>query len=87
LTNVKLRLVAQAQHMKWQNTDGVGDYDNAFSPVPAASGFRTILRLATQLDMFTDHVDISQSIMVVQSARIADFRGNSTLLPSAGGSQ
>jgi len=60
LTNVKLRLVAQAQHMKWQNTDGVGDYDNAFSPVPAASGFRTILRLATQLDMFTDYVDISQ---------------------------
>jgi len=56
----KVRLVVQAQHMKWQNADGVGDYDNAFSPVPAASGFRTILRLATQLDMFTDYVDISQ---------------------------
>ena len=81
------RLVVQGQHMKRKNADGVRDCDDVFSPVPAASGFRTILSLATQLDMFTDHVDISQSIMVVQSARITDFRGNSTLLPSAGGSQ
>ena len=49
--------------MKRNNTEGVGDYDDAFSPVPAASGFRTILSLATQLDMFTDHVDISQAFM------------------------
>ena len=28
-----------------------------------ASGFRTILSLATQLDMFTDHVDISQAFV------------------------
>ena len=39
--------------MKRKGADGVGDYDDAFSPVPAASGFRTILSLATQLDMFT----------------------------------
>jgi len=31
--------------------------------VPAASGFRTILSLATQLGMFTDHVDISQAFV------------------------
>ena len=46
--------------------EGVGDYNDAFSPgpVPAASGFRTfILSLATQLDMFTDHVDISQAFV------------------------
>jgi len=55
--------------MKWKNTNhwrptpGVGNYDDAFSPLPAASGFRTILSLATQLDMFTDHVDISQTFV------------------------
>jgi len=32
-----------------------------FSPVPAPSGFCTILSLATQQNMFTDHVDISQA--------------------------
>jgi len=41
----------------------VGDDDDAFSPVPAAVGFRTILSLPTQLDMFTDHVDISQAFV------------------------
>ena len=32
------------------------------------------------------HIFIYIYIMVVQSARIADFRGNSTPLPSSGGS-
>jgi len=41
----------------------VGDYDDACSPVPAASGFRTILSLATQQNMFTDKVDISQAFV------------------------
>ena len=59
----KLRFVVQGQHMKRKNADGVGDYDDAFSPVPAASGFRTLLSLATQLVMFTDHVDISQAFV------------------------
>ena len=31
--------------------------------MPAAGSFRTILSLATQLDMFTDHVDISQAFV------------------------
>jgi len=45
---------------KRRGSDGVGDHDDAFSPVPAASGFRTILSLATQLDTFFYDVDISQ---------------------------
>jgi len=45
--------------MRRKGEDGVGDYDDAFSPVPTASGFRTIFSLATQQNMFTDHVDIS----------------------------
>ena len=49
--------------MRRKNNDGVGDYDDAFSPVPAASSFRTIISLATQLDMFTDYVDISQAFV------------------------
>jgi len=43
--------------------DSVGDYNDALSPVPAASGFRTILSLATQKNMFMDHVDISQDFV------------------------
>jgi len=31
--------------------------------VPAASGFHTVLSLAIQLDMFTDHVDISEAFV------------------------
>jgi len=49
--------------MRRKCEDGVGDYDDAFSPVPAASGFRTIFSLATQQNMFTDHVDISQAFV------------------------
>jgi len=59
----KVRLVVQGQHMRRKGEDSVGDYDDAFSPVPAASGFRTILSLATQQNMFTDHVDISQAFV------------------------
>jgi len=59
----KVRLVVQGQHMRRKGEDGVGDYDDAFSPVPAARGFRTILSLATQQNMFTDHVNISQAFV------------------------
>ena len=59
----KVRLVVQGQHMRRKGEDGVGDYDDACSPVPAASGFRTNLSLATQQTMFTDHVDISQAFV------------------------
>ena len=53
----------QGQHLRRKDEYGVGDYDDAFSPVPAASGFRTMLSLATQQNMFTDHVDISQAFV------------------------
>jgi len=59
----KVRLDVQGQHMCRKGEDGVGDFDDAFSPVPAASRFRTILSLATQQNMFTDHIDISQALV------------------------
>ena len=59
----KVRLVVQGQHMRQKGEHGVGDYDVTFSPVPAASGFRTILSLASQQNMFTDHVDISPAFV------------------------
>jgi len=59
----KVRLVMQGQHMRRKGEDNVGDYDDAFSPVPAASGFRIILSLATQQNMLTDHIDISQAFV------------------------
>jgi len=55
----KVRLVVQGQHMRRKGNDGVGEYHDAFSPVPAASG----LSLATQQNEFTDHVDMSQSFV------------------------
>jgi len=59
----KVRLVAQGQHMRRKGEDSVSDYNDAFSPVPGASRFRTILSFATQQNMFTDHVDISQAFV------------------------
>jgi len=49
--------------MRRKDDDSVGNFDDAFSPVPSASGFRTILSLATQQNMFMDHVDISQAFV------------------------
>ena len=48
----KVRLVVQGQHMRRKGEDSVGDYDDAFSLVPANSGFSTILSLATKEDRF-----------------------------------
>ena len=59
----KVRLVIQGQHMRRKDDTGVGDFEDAFSPVPHASGFRTILSLATQHHMLCDHVDISQAFV------------------------
>ena len=53
----------QGQDVRRKGEDGVGDYDDAFSPVPAVRGFRTILILVTQQNMFTDHVDVSQAFV------------------------
>ena len=49
--------------MRRKDEDSVDDYDDAFSPVPAASGFRTILSLATQQNMCTEHVNTSQAFV------------------------
>ena len=49
--------------MRRKDDTGVGDFEDAFSPVPHASGFRTILSLATQHHMLCDHVDISQAFV------------------------
>ena len=58
---LKVRLVIQGQHMRLKDDTGKGDYTDAFSPVPHASGLRILLAIATENDMFTDHVDISQA--------------------------
>jgi len=59
----KVRPVVQGQHMRQKGEYGVGDYNDAFSPVLAESGFRTILSLATQQNMLTDHVNISEAFI------------------------
>ena len=59
----KVNLAVQGQQMHRKGEDGVGDYDDTFSPVPAASGFRMILSLATRQNVFTDHVNISQAFV------------------------
>ena len=56
----KVRLVVQGQHMHRRDADGNGDYDDAFSPVPHASGVRTILSIATALGMHLASAEISQ---------------------------
>jgi hypothetical protein len=59
----KVRLVVQGQHMHRKDEQGRGDFEDAFSPVPHASGFRMILALATRNNMYCDHVDISQAFV------------------------
>ena len=55
----KVRLVVQGQHMRRKVEDCVGDYNDAFSPVPAAS----VPSLVSQQNMFMDHFDISQAFV------------------------
>ena len=59
----KVRLVVQGQHMKKKDASDSGDFEDSFSSVPHASGLRLMLPLATQHNMFTDHVDISQAFV------------------------
>jgi hypothetical protein len=49
--------------MRTKDDTGAGDFEDAFSPVAHASGFCTILSLATQHHMLCDHVDISQAFV------------------------
>ena len=57
----KVRLVVQGQHMKKKDASVSGDFE--FSSVPHVNGLRLTLTLATQHNMFTDHVDISQTFV------------------------
>jgi hypothetical protein len=57
----KVRLVVQGQMMIKKDANGSGDFDDSFSSVPHASGLRIMLALATQHNMYMDHVDISQA--------------------------
>jgi len=69
---VQLELVVQGQHAKRKSADGVSDYDGTFSP--AASGFLTNLSLASQIDMFSDHLDFSQPFVQEELSTIPYLR-------------
>ena len=47
--------------MTKRDESGIGDFEDAFSSVPLASGLRLLLAIATQHSMHTHHVDISQA--------------------------
>ena len=49
--------------MRQKGEDCGGYYNDAYRPILADSRFRTILSLATQQNMSTDHVDISQAFV------------------------
>jgi hypothetical protein len=49
--------------MKKKNVSGSCDFEDSFSSVSHASGLRLLLALATQHNMFTDHVDINQAFV------------------------
>ena len=50
--------------MKKKDASGSGgDFEDSFSSVTHVSGLRLMLALATQHNMFTDHVDISQAFV------------------------
>ena len=79
LDKLKVRLVLQGQHMK----QGV-DYEHSYSPVPHASGFRTMLALATAEDMLIDHVDISQAFLQGDMLEEEGFEGDVYISPPPG---
>jgi len=79
LDKLKVRLVLQGQHMK----QGV-DYEHSYSPVPHASGFRTMLALATAEDMLIDHVDISQAFLQGDMLEEEGFEGAVYISPPPG---
>ena len=59
----KVRLVVQGQHMQKKDASGSGDFEDSFSSVTHDIGLCLMLTLATQHNMFTDHVDISQAFV------------------------
>ena len=62
--------------MRLKDDTGKGDYTDVFSPVPHASGLRILLAMATENDMFTDHVDISQAFTQDDLQLVDGYMGN-----------
>ena len=73
LAKSKIRLVLQGQHMK----QGV-NYEHSYSPVPQASGFCTMLALATAEDMLINHVDINQVFLQGDMLKEEGLKATST---------
>ena len=69
--------------MKRKNADGVGDYDDAFSPVPAASGFQTILSLATHSHNLTCSQTTSTSLKHLHKVNSCQVMDNGNVYISA----
>jgi hypothetical protein len=67
--------------MHRKDDQGRGDFEEAFSPVPHASGFHMILALATQNNMHCDHVDISQAFVQGDLLPVTDIMAKFTFLP------
>ena len=47
--------------MRLKDDTGKGDYTDAFNPLPHARVLLILLVIATENDMYTDHIDISQA--------------------------
>ena len=54
---VQLPIAEQNLHMHRNDEQGRGDFEDAFCPVPHASGFRMVLAPVTQNNMHSDHVE------------------------------
>ncbi len=57
----KVRLVVRGDRMTKKDESGIGDFEDVFIIVPHTSGLSLLLPIATQHNMHTDHVDISQA--------------------------
>ena len=53
-------------------------YEHSYSPVPHASGFRTMLALATAEDMLIDHVDINRAFLQDNISKRKGLKATST---------
>ena len=59
-------------------------YEHSYSPVPHASGFRTMLALATAEDMLIDHVDINRAFLQDDMLEEEGFEGDVYISPPPG---
>jgi len=60
------------------------DYEHSYSLVQHASGFCTMIALATAEDMFIDHVDISKAFLQGDMLEEEGFEGNVYISPPPG---